>query len=620
MGKSYIKRRSFQKTSDNYFGAMLHMLPALIMVSLVPLIVREYKYETGLTEYAWYHGDAIFYDLFVGWKALILTLLAFMMACSIAIRFWRDKKKLPFTKLFVPLFGYAALSFFSACMSRKPAFSFWGGYEQFESIWVLLSYVIIVYYVFIYARNELEMQVFVDALCFCCSVISLLGSLQGIGLNIFLTKAYQKLITTESFLNRMGGELSANFGENHSVGTLGNPNYMGVFCSLTLPFLISLFIHEKCKWRRLWHVCNIIITVMSLLSSRSRAGLIAATIAVCVLLLFAVCKLLRWWYLTIPALNLLIVMVLLINAYNDNMIFERFRNVFARDNVTIAEEYTEDGKLIYKTGLTELYTTHDGIVFSYNKEKCVVNFFIDDDEYGIYAEDADGIIIELVPNEDVTQFTFQHPALKDIAIEIVLVEGNIGFRLHADGEWCFVYNAVEKCYQYIDPYGSLRNIIMADSVGFENYQRAISGRGYIWSRTIPLLKEHIILGSGPDTFVLEFPQDDYLMKKKNGYEYQLITKPHSWYLQVGVQTGVLSLLCLLVFYGWYAVQSIRLYAFKKLCTQTEAFGLAAFIGSIGYMISGISNDSMVVTAPVFWGVIALGVTANAMVKKSRTLS
>ena len=86
---------------------------------------------------------------------------------------------------------------------------------------------------------------------------------------------------------------------------------------------------------------------------------------------------------------------------------------------------------------------------------------------------------------------------------------------------------------------------------------------------------------------------------------------------MGVQTGVLSLLCLLVFYGWYAVWSLRLYAFRKLNTQTEAFGIAALIGSIGYMISGISNDSMVVTAPVFWGMIALGLTANVLVAKSR---
>jgi hypothetical protein len=158
---------------------------------------------------------------------------------------------------------------------------------------------------------------------------------------------------------------------------------------------------------------------------------------------------------------------------------------------------------------------------------------------------------------------------------------------------------------------------MAETYGLEDRQKIFSGRGYIWSRTIPLLKDHIFLGSGPDTFLLEFPQEDYVMMRKNGYENAVMTKPHSMYLQIGVQTGVLSLVCILVFYIWYAVQSIKLYAFRKLGTQVEAFGMAAFIGSIGYMISGISNDSMVVTAPVFWGMIGLGVAANVMVQKAR---
>ena len=74
---------------------------------------------------------------------------------------------------------------------------------------------------------------------------------------------------------------------------------------------------------------------------------------------------------------------------------------------------------------------------------------------------------------------------------------------------------------------------------------------------------------------------------------------------------------MLVFFGWYVVWGLKLYAFRKLSTQTEAFGIAAFIGSLGYMITGISNDSMVATAPVFWGMVAIGLAANAMVTKQR---
>ena len=39
-----------------------------------------------------------------------------------------------------------------------------------------------------------------------------------------------------------------------------------------------------------------------------------------------------------------------------------------------------------------------------------------------------------------------------------------------------------------------------------------SGRLYIWSRILPMLKHDILKGSGPDTFAEVFPQNDYAGK------------------------------------------------------------------------------------------------------------
>ena len=87
---------------------------------------------------------------------------------------------------------------------------------------------------------------------------------------------------------------------------------------------------------------------------------------------------------------------------------------------------------------------------------------------------------------------------------------------------------------------------------WKGHEKALSGRGYIWGRTIPLILKHLIWGSGPDTFAAEFPQTDYVMKANTGagmYQ-QLPTKAHSLYLQTALQTGVLSLLCLIkTFFG-----------------------------------------------------------------------
>ena len=332
----------------------------------------------------------------------------------------------------------------------------------------------------------------------------------------------------------------------------------------------------------------------------------------------------KLWYLTIPAINFGIVLLLLVNAYNDNLIFDRLQGIFMPDTkAEVAEFVAEDGTVVRETGLTELYTTEDGVVLRYNEVAAKVSLYVEGEMYGFYAFGEDDEQIEMVPDEEAV-FSLQHPALSDVKIQLYPLEDRVAFLIQADGPWLFTNNQVKGKYQYVVFYGEEGERVIKETdmtpgkqIGFKNRQKMFSGRGHIWSRTIPLLLDHILIGSGPDTFLLEYPHTDFLAMKQNGFERQIMTKPHSMYLQVGVQTGAVSLLCILVFYAWYAVWSLRLYAFRKLEYVTEGFGIAAFIGSIGYMISGISNDSMVVTAPVFWGMIGLGIAANAMVDKLR---
>lgn len=617
MDKKILNKVLNGKWKDGYLGALLRMLPAMLMAGLVPLVVYQYEYDPGLIQYPWFNILDFSVEFFLASKAVVLTVLMFVMTLLIVARIIIKKGKVPFVPLYMPLLVYGFLAFLSACFSINRKFSFWGSYEQFESIWVLLGYVLVVYYVVLFAQGQKELQVVVDAVCFVTTAVGTIGMFQGIGIDPFKTKFVQKLMTTDEFLEMVGGELIIQSGENQAFATLYNSNYLGVFGSLVLPFLVLLILFDKSVWRRIWHCANVIIVMVALISSRSRAGLIAAGIALLVVLLFSIRKVMKWWFIAIPAINLAVVILLLVNAYNDNVIFERLENIFPKDNTEYEEIMTEEGQVVRKTGLTEMQTAPGGVILTYNEARVQISLFSDGYSYGVYALNEQSEQVGMVSDETGSVFTFENPALADVKVEPAFIGDNLGLCITAEKEWYFFYDAEKQKYQYITDFGKASDMIMAESYGLENRQKIFSGRGYIWSRTIPLLKDHIFLGSGPDTFLLEFPQEDYVMMRKNGYENAVMTKPHSMYLQIGVQTGVLSLVCILVFYIWYAVQSIKLYAFRKLGTQVEAFGMAAFIGSIGYMISGISNDSMVVTAPVFWGMIGLGVAANVMVQKAR---
>lgn len=101
---------------------------------------------------------------------------------------------------------------------------------------------------------------------------------------------------------------------------------------------------------------------------------------------------------------------------------------------------------------------------------------------------------------------------------------------------------------YYNPQGRLDKLRKVDSIGFENNYDFATRRGYIWSRTFPMLKSTALIGVGADNFVYEFPNNDYVGKVNSEFNAQLITKPHNMYLQIWTQDGMLACLALIALY------------------------------------------------------------------------
>ncbi|MBU3812642.1 MAG: O-antigen ligase family protein, partial [Candidatus Niameybacter stercoravium] len=156
------------------------------------------------------------------------------------------------------------------------------------------------------------------------------------------------------------------------------------------------------------------------------------------------------------------------------------------------------------------------------------------------------------------------------------------------------------------------------SIGFRGKERLGSARGYIWSRTLPLIKERPLLGYGPDAFAFAFPQNDLLGK---WYAYRTpnmtVDKPHNLYLQIAVNQGLIALVAFLVLVGAYIINAIKVYAFRKDYSSKEIVGIAVFLSVIGYLGAGIFNDSIVSVAPIFWVLLGTGMGMNYIVQKEQ---
>ena len=142
-----------------------------------------------------------------------------------------------------------------------------------------------------------------------------------------------------------------------------------------------------------------------------------------------------------------------------------------------------------------------------------------------------------------------------------------------------------------------------------------SNRGYIWRKSLEMMKKTILLGDGFDTFVYNFPHWD------PGRDHEiyrigiLVDKPHNTYIQVALGAGVLGLIVYLYILALHLKKYLQVFRRRGLKEENDVIMMALFIGWLGYLFQGLSNDSVLSNAPVFWALFGLGVNyvRNALV-------
>ena len=131
-----------------------------------------------------------------------------------------------------------------------------------------------------------------------------------------------------------------------------------------------------------------------------------------------------------------------------------------------------------------------------------------------------------------------------------------------------------------------------------------------------ILPNVIFKGYGPDNYCLAFPQDDFIAKLNAGYNANdIIDKPHNMYLQIAINTGMISLLALLTLWGIYIISSFKLYFKTNYDSLAKIVGVSCTLSVIGYLVAGLFNDHIVSVSPLFWIILGLGISINIRVSK-----
>lgn len=600
--------------SKSVVSDALMMLPLGVVLGIMPLIVRYAEFETKLDQYGWFAFGETGVDFFLKDKAVILVFSAALMLILAAYKWFMDDLEWKNSMTFIPIGIYILMTIISTILSDYPYFGMHGITDQFESVWVLASYVVCAYYAFLFVTSLSQLRIlsvyFIAGTC----VLNAIGLTQAFNRDFFQTELGKKLITPSSFWNSLD-TLQFYFPKGYVYTTLYNPNYVGVYLALIIPVLCAMFFCYKDKKKKIGMGILILINIFNLYFSRSQGGEIAlagaiALTAVCIWPKFSQKGRIVWGSCLLSG----VVACGLLAFLPASPVYKKLTAYFAKDE---------------KPRLSALSCDKKGVHFTYDGDSYTLTYSRDEmGDISIQWADADENRLqtsEITLEGGNTGYTLpDKPYSNELYVTVIdlsaIRSGMNGIAIHGGGVLTFYFtNEADESgtYQYINNSGRFDDLVESPSAVFTEHGSLFTDRGFLWAKTIPLLKDYLIIGSGADTFTLVFPNNDYLAKANNNYSNLLVTKPHSIYLQIWVQSGLLALLGFLVFHCWYILSSLKLW-FKNDWKRPETlitFGIA--IGVTAYMIGGIANDSCVAVAPVYWCLIGIGYAVNHMLCKEK---
>lgn len=605
------KRNKYSKYNKEQ--SVWSWLPLLLIFAILPAISYLHLYDANLSDYSWYSDGGTATDLFLWGKAMFFIILNVVMVLQLAYSAFM-KGKLVKARIYIPLLVYVALAFLSSVVSKYRDYAMSGSFEQFESVWVLLGYGITAYYVFAMLQSEQDVKRLMVTLAAGAAISCLIGLSQAMGHNFWGTELGKILRIPDKEL-RDAVSISTVFGDTRVYMSLYNPNYVGMYAALLVPIFGILAIPyktpavsgkmaknapvQKNNWKKVLVCVGLLLLCAALLGctlgSQSKNGFLSLAAAFVLLLVLFAIRYRKYWYASVLAVVLLIGALFGFDHLMGNQITNALKNSF----LSTAKEYV----------LQDISFEGDHVVMTLSGEPLSIYL----EESGKFEfKDAAGGVLGL--EADGEKYRIADERFKMLQIEMVM-EGTqvyLGVK-YAGNTWYFrCQSGVMEC---LSPAGKWCTFQAPATALFDGRESFFSSRGYIWARTIPLLKDYILLGSGADSFVQVFPNDDYVGKFNSGYYTTLITKPHSMYMQIWVQTGMLSMIAFVVFYLWYFICSCRIYLRCRLDNFTARAGLGILIGTFGYMVSGLTNDSSVTVAPLFWGLMGLGIGINLKLMK-----
>ena len=594
----------------NFNDLIISFLFGAILI-LVPLIVHLSVVNVSSAEYGVIRGSKTYNDIFIYCRSCTLIVLTVIILLMSAFEFLAElgRKTVDIkSSAFFAVVCYGGFAVLSTLFSSYKHVAVFGITERYEGLITLICYIALFLVVMFFVKSVKKLNFFIICIFIGTFIIGLIGLGQFMGFDIFKTELAAKLIYGSYY--KPGNTLNARFDNIYSV--LYNPNYVGSFFALTTPIfaVIALLLPVKNKFKYFSLVLTA-IGIVNIIGSGSAGALLGVLVsAVICIIVGLVCGIKNGVFKKIGKgayglFALLLVVIIGVGAFivkTDSFSITKVGVIF--DTLTGKTEQTSPyyWKDIKTEGDRAIITTAQGDI-----EISMENGM------PVLAVKGEKLEYTSVTNEiNVDNFNYN---VFSLASSKVFMSNDIIYFEAFDGLTTtdFLFKLTDSGMVGVTKMGEEYPLdTNVKAMGFEGLELLGSGRGYIWSRTLPLIFriKTFLFGAGPDTFALEFPQNDILGKTRFlGNPYVIVDKPHNLYLQTAVNTGALSLIAFVVLMAIYLISTVRK-MMKSENTYLNIVRLGLFAGVLAYLAAGMACDSTVAVAPYFWIILGLGCGLN----------
>lgn len=361
--------------------------------------------------------------------------------------------------------------------------------------------------------------------------------------------------------------------------TFYNPAYCAGFIIMLLPVCLYYYSVSKKLVKNVVWGCLSVTTLMCGFLTRSSAAFyilifeVAVFVVVMAVIFLRNIKNVSWNKIIagkIIGIAAAITAAILIDMCAGGHIFNSAKSASVNETTAIHK------KDYYKVNNIELNKNEVCITGDDNKLICGIDI-----NNTIYFTDEAGQIISVSSQGD--RLTFPEPYSM---VQAYIQNDTLCLDLGYKGELRFLMYD-NNFYPVLSDGSVVKDISSGTDTQTARFDNLFTGRGYIWRNTLSILKNTLIFGHGAGTFEMYFKQFDFVgLLNSQGNVDLIIDKPHSLYLQIACNQGVLCSVAVVVMLFTVVIINV-LSIVRKLKGQTS--NVQTFIGKSERQASNVQS-------------------------------